>query len=45
MRLRDIILAHKFSNNHMPELQKDSVCGCFCCLEIFNPSEIEEWIN
>lgn len=36
--------AHKFCSNHKPELEKDSVCGCFCCLEIFHPSEITEWI-
>ena len=36
--------AHKFSNNHMEALKKDKVCGCFCCLEIFSPSESKEWI-
>lgn len=28
----------------MEALKKDSVCGCFYCLRIFDPSEIEEWI-
>ena len=36
--------AHTYSNNHKTELEKDHVCGCFYCLEIFDPAEIEEWI-
>lgn len=39
----DAAEAHKYSNNHKPELEKDKRCGCFYCLEIFSPSEIEEW--
>lgn len=40
----EIERAHMFSNNHKPELRKDSLCGCFYCLEIFHPSEIKEWV-
>lgn len=40
----ELLRAHEFSANHGPELRKDSVCGCFCCLEIFHPSEIKEWV-
>ena len=40
----DLELAHRYSNNHKPELEKDNICGCFYCLTIFEPSEIEEWI-
>lgn len=40
----DAYQAHRCSNNHKPELEKDSICGCFCCGKIFSPSEIEEWI-
>lgn len=36
--------AHRYSSNHKPELENDSICGCFYCGRIFNPSEIEEWI-
>ncbi len=36
--------AHGFSNNHMEQLKKDRVCGCFYCCRIFSPPEIEEWI-
>lgn len=38
------IQAHEFCHNHMNRLQRDRVCGCFFCLEIFHPSEITEWI-
>lgn len=40
----DLELAHCFSGNHKPELEKDRKCGCFNCLTIFTPSEIDEWI-
>lgn len=40
----DYIAAHRFCSNHMPELKKDRVCGCFDCLRIFSPREINEWI-
>ncbi len=40
----DFRKAHAYSNNHKPELEKDSVCGCFYCLKIFHPSEIEDWL-
>ncbi len=36
--------AHYYSANHKPELEKDSVCGCFYCRKIFTPSEIKEWV-
>ena len=39
-----IIAAHKFCTNNKEELQKDEKCGCFYCLKIFSPSEIEDWI-
>lgn len=38
------VQAHQFSSNNMEQLKKDTVCGCFYCLRIFDPSEIEEWI-
>ena len=40
----DLDKAHKYSSNHKPELEKDNICGCFFCLHIYNPKEIEEWI-
>jgi len=38
-------MAHKYSINNRPQLLKDNVCGCFYCLEIFNPNIIEEWVE
>ena len=42
--MEDYIEAHHFSNNNMKDLKKDNLCGCFCCLKVFSPSEIKEWI-
>lgn len=40
----DLKLGHRFSSNHKPELENDRKCGCFYCLKIFDPAEIDEWI-
>ncbi|MDE6953251.1 MAG: cytoplasmic protein [Erysipelotrichales bacterium] len=41
-----MIDAHKFYlNNKEILLNKDKKCGCFYCLEIFEPNEIKVWIN
>ncbi len=37
--------AHAYCTNNKEELLKDSLCGCFYCLEIFSPTEIKEWIK
>lgn len=42
---KDIIAAHKFCTNNKISLQKDKVCGCFYCLKIFSPNEIEGYIE
>lgn len=36
--------AHSAASNHMAQLKQDERCGCFYCLRIFDPAEIEEWI-
>ncbi len=36
--------AHSAASNHMAQLKQDKRCGCFYCLRIYNPAEIEEWI-
>ena len=41
----DIIAAHECCTNNKEILQKDSVCGCFHCLEIFSPTKITAWIE
>lgn len=35
----DYIEAHKYSMNHHKELERDTKCGCFYCLKIFNPKK------
>lgn len=40
-----VIDAHSFSSNNEPMLRSDKRCGCFYCLRVFDPSEIEEWIE
>lgn len=45
MEENEIVKAHKFSANNKSDLLKDKKCGCFYCLEIFNPNEIKEWID
>ncbi len=41
----DYIKAHDFCSNHKAALLRDAKCGCFYCLNIFNPKEIEVWLN
>jgi len=36
--------AHSAASNHMAQLKKDRLCGCFYCLRIYDPAEIVEWI-
>ena len=45
MEQYDLDKAHKYSSNHRHELEKDNICGCFFCLKIYNPIEIEEWTD
>lgn len=40
----DSVLAHEFSSGHKAALERDRVCGCFYCLKIFSPSEIDTWL-
>lgn len=41
----DHISAHRRSSLHRSGLQTSSLCGCFFCLEVFSPTEIEEWVD
>lgn len=34
---------HSYSSFNRKSLEREYICGCFYCLEIFNPKEIEEW--
>ncbi|MBC2606327.1 hypothetical protein [Pelagicoccus albus] len=40
-----ITQAHKNSANHRKEIEASEVCGCFFCLETFEPKHIEEWTD
>lgn len=40
----DLIQAHRFCRNNRDMLKSDKVCGCFYCVSIFSPSEINRWI-
>lgn len=42
--MADYIDAHQFSANHKEQLLRDEACGCFYCMEVFSPDEIEIWI-
>ena len=37
--------AHKHSIFNMEEILQSKQCGCFYCLEIFNPGEVTEWTD
>lgn len=38
-------LAHKISSHNRQQIAQSEVCGCFYCLAIFGPSDIEEWVD
>jgi NAD-dependent SIR2 family protein deacetylase len=42
---QDQVLAHKRSSGHRGELEESTLCGCFYCLAIFPPSDIDEWVD
>jgi hypothetical protein len=37
--------AHKFSIRNRKHVEESEVCGCFYCLAIFAPAEIEDWTD
>jgi hypothetical protein len=39
------IVAHKSSIFHRAQIMASELCGCFYCLEIFKPSDIERWTD
>ncbi len=40
-----LIEAHRRSIGNYDQLKTSSKCGCFYCGRIYNPQEIEEWID
>ncbi|OZM56725.1 cytoplasmic protein [Lottiidibacillus patelloidae] len=45
MQKNDYKHAHRFSSYHRQELENDDTCGCFYCIKIFSPPDIEQWID
>lgn len=41
----DLNKVHSECGWHEDAILKSKVCGCFYCLSIFTPGEIEEWIE
>ena len=41
----DIIAAHTHCSLHRAEILRSTICGCFYCLAIFRPSEVQDWIE
>lgn len=41
----DHITAHKWSGWNRSDLKKSDLCGCFYCLEVFPPNEIQDWTD
>ncbi len=39
----DLKAAHEVARFNRDILAKDCICGCFCCLQVFSTSEINEW--
>lgn len=39
----DYVKAHIYCANNKNALSKDSKCGCFHCIKIFDPKEITSW--
>lgn len=39
----DPFLARRFSSHHREALQRSTGCGCFFCLALFLPEQIEDW--
>ncbi|CDX58638.1 hypothetical protein MPL3365_30224 [Mesorhizobium plurifarium] len=36
--------AHKHSSDHRQEVESSLICGCFFCLSVYPPSDIQEWV-
>ncbi|HEY1646137.1 MAG TPA: hypothetical protein VGF75_07305, partial [Candidatus Saccharimonadales bacterium] len=32
------------ASHHRAEILSSSVCGCYCCLELFKPVKITDWL-
>ena len=41
----EIIAAHRHSIRHRDEILASEACGCFFCLAVFPPREINQWVD
>ena len=41
----DYIEAYEYSSNNREQLLRGERCGCFYCLAVFSPREIERWLE
>ncbi len=37
--------ASKYSIRNRKQVENSSICGCYYCLKIFKPKEINDWID
>ncbi|MEM7180329.1 MAG: cytoplasmic protein [Spirochaetota bacterium] len=42
---KEVLEAHKHSFYNRDEIEKSKTCGCFYCLEVFQPTEILLWTD
>lgn len=42
---KDVLDAHRHSFYNREEIEQSKVCGCFYCLEVFQPSEVNLWMD
>jgi hypothetical protein len=40
----DLETLHRKSARHRAAVEASTLCGCFCCLRMYPPSEIKTWV-
>ena len=43
--IEQLIDAHSHCALHRTEIEASAVCGCFYCMEIFQPEQINRWLS
>ena len=41
--MADLLQATRHASQNQAEIEASKVCGCFCCVRIFPPTEILAW--
>ncbi len=41
--MSNLLAAAKHANSNQAEIESSVTCGCFCCMQIFPPTEILAW--